>query len=126
MLKVIESLSKLYEVFYNNGYFLSDEDLADVQLHCDRMAKHYQILQLMALTEGNTLWKTTVKMHYVGAHMHDQAQLINPRYVQGYASESLVGTICEIFHSSQCGPFHRRVQKVAMLKYCTGLVLLWK
>ena len=56
--------------------------------------------------------------------MADQAELINPRYVQGYGSESLVGQICGIYEASQSGPFKRRIQWVCMLKYHTKMSYL--
>ena len=67
-----------------------------------------------------------VKTHYAVGHMSEQAALINPRFVQGYSSESLVGTICEIYGASQSGPFRAHIQKVCMLKYRTGLRYLWE
>ena len=64
-------------------------------------------------------------MHYLCAHLPMQAELVNPRYTQGYTSESMVGTACQIYTRSQSGPFHDRIQEVALVKYVTGLNILW-
>ena len=125
VLKVVESLSKVYEVLYNGGYFLSDDELTLLKHHLDRMAKHFQLLQVQSFDDGKARWKTTVKMHYVCAHLHTQAKLINPRHVQGYTSESLVDEICGIYAKSQSGPHHSRIQEVCLLKYRTAIKLLW-
>ena len=90
-----------------------------------RLGMHYQVLQVKSMEFGRTRWKSVPKTHYVVGHLVEQAELINPRVVQGYMSESLVGVICDIYKMSQSGPFKHRVQQVALMKYRTGLRLLW-
>ena len=126
ILKIINSLDCIYRIFYDGSCFLGESELASLREHLDRLARHYQHMQVLSLVAGKMRWKTTVKLHYVVAHLHAQAQLINPRFVQGYSSESLVGTICGIYSKSQSGPFHRTIQRVCLLKYRTGLKLLWE
>ena len=67
----------------------------------------------------------TMKLHYVAAHLASQADVINPRFVQSYASESMVGQICGVYKASCSGPYQPQAQRTAMHKYCTGLKLLW-
>ena len=126
MLKIVESLDGIYRIFYDGPCFLDASDLAKLREHLERLARHYQHMQVQSFAEGKLRWKSTIKLHYVAAHLHAQAQLINPRFVQGYSSESLVGTICGIYSKSQSGPFHRTIQRVSLLKYRTGLKLLWE
>ena len=64
------------------------------------------------------------KFHFFVGHLAEQASLINPVFVQGYSSESMVGTTAEIYAMSQHGPFHARIQRVVMQKYRFGLRLL--
>ena len=125
MLHLVEALARIYEIMYSGGYFLSQEELDELQANLARLGRHYQFLQMVALRENKQLWRTTTKLHYVVAHLHAQAQVINPRYVQGYSSDSLVGEICGLYAASQHGPFARTIQWTCMLKYCTGLKLLW-
>ena len=65
-----------------------------------------------------------MKVHYTCAHMLAQAEVINPRVVQGYASESMVGQICGLYKASRPGHTDH-VQRIAIAKYRTGLKLLW-
>ena len=125
MLKAAESLQACYDVLYGSGHFLDEGASASLNRHLTRLGQNYQLLALMAFREGKMRWKTVPKLHYVCAHLGDQARLINPRFVQGYGSESMVGRVCEVYAASQHGPFHARIQSVAMLKYRTGLQLLW-
>ena len=39
---------------------------------------------MLTFAEGKPRWKSTHKVHYIVAHVADQAALLNPRYVQGY------------------------------------------
>ena len=64
------------------------------------------------------------KLHFTLGHLAKQAELINPRWVQCYASESMVGTTSNIYGMSQNGPWKARAQKVVMTKYRVGLKLM--
>ena len=64
-----------------------------------------------------------MKLHYAVAHLGDQAATINPRFVQTYGSEGLVGKIATIYKKSQSGPFMRTHQQKILRKYTVGLAL---
>lgn len=125
MLKVVQSLQTLYDVFYGAGYFLTQEEKVLVAKHCNRLGMNYQVLAVAAMRAGSKLWKQTAKLHYCVGHLPDQSRLINPRYVQGYTSESMVGSMKEIYVKSMSGPHHKVVQHKFAHKYCTGLLLDW-
>jgi len=125
MLKVIASLADMYDIFYSASHFLTPTAQIKLRKACYRLGIHYQALQMLSLAAGDMFWKSSSKLHYTCAHLCEQAALVNPRAVQGYMSESLVGVICDIYKLSLSGPFHRRVQHVALLKYRTGLFFLW-
>ena len=125
MWKVVESLHIVMGIFEENSYFLPEAAAQKVEHHLTRLSQHYQMLQVLTMREEKTRWKTTVKGHYIGAHLAEQAKLINPRFVQGYRSESMVGRIGGIYGMSQSGPFHKNVQRVAMHKYRAGMHILW-
>ena len=63
------------------------------------------------------------KLHYAVAHLGSQALLINPRFVQTYGSEGLVGKICAIYKASLNGPYAAGLQQSIFEKYCTGMAL---
>ena len=125
ILKVISSLQDIYDVCYSSTSFLTPASQDKLRKACYRLGIHYQALQVLSLAAGDKFWKSSSKLHYTCAHLCEQAALVNPRTVQGYMSESLVGVICMIYHLSQGGPFHRRVQEIALLKYRAGLFYLW-
>ena len=63
------------------------------------------------------------KHHYVGGHLGAQAELVNPKFVQTYGSESLVGKICLIYKSSQNGPFAAGLQDKILSTYRLGMLI---
>ena len=125
MLKVVSSLQTAYDIMYGNGFFLSDGALTSLDKALTRMGQHYQWLALNAFDAKKSRWNCVPKLHYAAAHISEQAALINPRLVQGYANESMVGVVCSIYELSQSGPFRARVQHVSMLKYRIGVHLIW-
>ena len=125
MLKVVESLQAAYDVFSVNDSILEEGACAALQRHLTRLCQNYQVLEAMAHQDDKALWRSVPKLHDAGGHLAWQAQLVNPRHVQGYVSESMVGQLCAIYEMSQRGPFRRTVQRIAMQTYRLGLQLLW-
>lgn len=125
MLKVATSLQQAYDIMYREGPVMGEEACGNLQECLARFGRHYQMLALQAFQENKTRWKTMPKLHFVVAHLADQARLINPTWVQGYVSESMVGVVGHIYARSQSGPFRHGIQRVVMKKYRTGLHLLW-
>ena len=76
-----------------------------------------------ATREGKLLWKQQPKLHRVVGHLPVQTRLINPRVVQGYTSESMVGTMAGIYKKSMDGPHHKHVQHKFATKYCTAMLI---
>ena len=91
MLKVVKALDDIYNIVYSANTFLLAIDQEKLRKACGMLALHYQALQVSSFAAREMLWKSTPKHHYVCAHLPWQAALINPRTVQGYMSESLVG-----------------------------------
>ena len=104
--------------------FLKPSELEVLSGHIARLARHYQKLSTDAFTAGRSMWKHTMKFHFMVAHLSGQASLINPTWVQGYSGESMVGTTAQVYNMCQNGPFHAHIQEVVMAKYRLGLRLL--
>ena len=126
MLKVAESLMGAYNIFVGANTFLSADEAAALEKHLQKLGHHYQWLGVHAFQDEHLpRWKTVPKCHYVVGHLAWQAKLINPRWVQGYCSESMVGTLAEMYGKTATGPYHRTVQLATMTKYRMGMRLLW-
>ena len=125
MEKVVLALQTAIDIMYSAGHFLDDETWTALDKNLTRLGQHYQYLAVMEFKEGRMRWQTIPKLHCVSGQLAEQAALINPRHVQGYASESMVGEMCRIYNRCQSGPFERVIQRTVMRKYTTGLQLMW-
>ena len=111
-------------MFYNASYFLTEVELGVVTRSMERLGQNYQ--RLGVLMEGEMAWQARPKLHYAVAHLPRQAGLVNPRFVQTYGSEGMVGVIGNVYKSSQNGPYAAGIETTVMAKYRTGLVLSWR
>ena len=68
------------------------------------------------------LWNVTPKVHKM-QHVPLLATVLNPRCVQNYAEESLIGTCTAIWARSVRGRYSNVVQKTVLAKKLTGLML---
>ena len=125
MRKVVDSLQAAIDIMYEGAMILPDSEVVALCWHLTRFDQHYKALHDLAIEEETTRWKIVPTFHFVVAHLATQAELINPRYVQGHTSESMVGEVCQFYAQSQSGPFHAKIQEVVLLKYRTGFKLLW-
>ena len=66
------------------------------------------------------MWHVKPKHHYA-QHVGRQCELINPRRVQNYLDEGIVGVACGIYASSSNGPVGpARLQYTALVKLRVG------
>ena len=124
MSKVVESLDVLYQLMYGVGYWFSADQLTLFNKHCKRIGSNWQLLAFITARDLVRSWPQRPKLHYTIAHLPRQAALINPRHVQSYASESMVGRVSTIYTASMDGP-HKHLQSKVALKYWTGMLLAW-
>ena len=125
MYKCADSLAELYDILYNASCFLTREQVALVQHHCTRLGENYQTLAVLTMEAGARKWAIRPKLHYLIAHLPEQAKLINPVYCQGYRSESMVGKVTAIYKSCCDGPYEKGVQRKVATKYLCGLLMEW-
>ena len=90
-----------YEILYAGPCFLDDASLNELRAQLSRLGRHYQWLVVYAMNKGQTWWHIVPKLHVGLGHLGHQAALINPRFVQGYMSESMVGIVTTIMALSQ-------------------------
>ena len=122
-LKVAQSLSDAYELMYAANYFLTVDEQKKLDKLLHRMGVNWQLLAVLTCRGGAQKWKQPIKLHYAVGHLAQQATLINPRFVQCYGSEGLVGQFSNIWKTSQDGPFEATIQKKILGKYRTGMTI---
>ena len=124
VIQVFSHMCGFYAVMYAGGVFFTKEQLAQYRMHILTVGKYWMLLRDMSRMDECMEWYITPKVHAF-QHLAYQAELINPRYVQNDAEESLIGVLTRIYHNSANGPYKRTVQKVVLYKYFLYMVLLF-
>lgn len=125
MYKPIDSIDTLYAILYSGGCFLTDAEKSSFAYHCDRIGRHWQMLANLFALEARRNWPQRPKLQYAVGHLAKQARLVNPRFVQAYASESMVGRVATNYKASLDGPNRPIVQRKVAVKYLTGMLLAY-
>ncbi|CAJ1389098.1 unnamed protein product [Effrenium voratum] len=80
--------------------------------HTDLFLQHYVRCSKMCMEQGLLQWNVVHK-HHLLAHMADQAQFLNPKYVTTYTGETMVGFMASLEHACLNGtPGHIVPEKV--------------
>ena len=70
--------------------FLSGPEKDELK-HClIDLGEHFQLARHLSHCDGSLAWHVKYKVH-LPQHLYQQALLINPRFVQAYINESLIG-----------------------------------
>ena len=67
-------------------------------------------------------WRVTPKVHKL-QHIPLYSEVLNPRHVQNYSEESLIGTTARIWKGSMDGQYQKSAQSNVLLKRTVGLLL---
>ena len=79
--------------------------LNELRAQLSRLGRHYQWRAVYAMDKGQTKWHIVPKFHIVLGHLGHQSTLINPRFVQWYMSESMVGIVTTIMAMCMNWPY---------------------
>ena len=117
---ILREACHLDDILYNAGVFLTGPEKNELSVCLIDLGEHFQLARHLSQCAGTLAWHKKYKVH-LAQHLHQQALLINPRFVQAYINESLIGVFTKIWRASAKGPYQSKVQGTVMLKY---LVLL--
>ena len=113
---------EFYHILYTEGMFITDEGLAHLGIVTERFGCLYMRLREHARRGGLRLWKVTPKVHKM-QHVPLHASVLNPRCVQNYAEESLIGTCTKIWARSVKSRYRRVVQSNVLAKRLVALLV---
>ena len=119
---VAEGWDGYLRVIYGAKIILKHDELVNLERWVRQLNRCYMWLARHACSIGECRWALVPKHHYL-CEMMLQAHLINPRYVQCYKGESLVGRGCKFFRASMNGPFHATVQRTVLNRYVIALFI---
>ena len=103
--KIIQALCAVYQVLYNGGDVLSATEKAELHLYLKKLGKYHHMLRHHSASRGDMSFQIKPKAHY-GQHFHEIA--VNPRIIQNYRCEGLLGRIVRIWKKTSVA--HTRPQ----------------
>ena len=81
-----------------------------------------QALRELSRVRGHKFWQITPKVHMI-MHLSSFPGKLNPRFVQNYQEESLIGTTARIWARSAQGRYRRTIQKTVLIKKMVALMV---
>ena len=121
-MQLATDLVAFYEILYATGRLLSDEELGRFKEVCERFGTNYQALREHSRVVELLHFKVTPKVHKM-QHLPLLSEVLNPRWVQNYCEESLVGTCTKIWGKSVSGRHQGTAQRNVLTKKIVGLTL---
>ena len=118
---IIDTLVKSYDVFYSEPMFMSDDAIRDLRRLLGEFGVLFMHLREHARLEGELAWQIKPKVHKM-QHLASLSMVINPRFVQNYGEESLIGTTTRVWKKSMYGRYANHVQSNILVKRITGLL----
>ena len=95
---VLESLELMYQLIDSGVMHFSSKQSQQYRKATDRLLQHYTKCCKMCMELNFYQWNLVHK-HHLAAHMPDQADFINPKYLTTYAGETMVGFISSLSHA---------------------------
>jgi hypothetical protein len=112
----MSGLCHIYEIIYSAGFFFTAAELKELDDTVLAVGIRHQFLRHLSDLRGDLMFQVTPKVHIM-QHTASQSALVNVRWLQNYAEESMIGVITRIWHASAAGPYQKRIQKTTLLKW---------
>lgn len=120
--RIFDCLFEIEHIMYSASYFFTADEHARFEEAFFRLGENWMYLRNASRLARVDAWQVSPKVH-LAMHLPYQARLINPRFVQCYSEESLVGKITKMWHATAHGPYKRGMQISCLMRYWTGLEL---
>ena len=116
--KMLATLDEFDRLLYSSGMFLTTEEKTKLSSIVLSFGVNFQYVHLHS--DGDLVFAVSPKVHYM-QHFPMQARLINPRFVQNYMEEGLMGKVQKIWEASVSGPYRNTVQKTVLMKLIVAM-----
>ena len=120
--QTLASLVKIYDVMYQSDTFLTPEAVVDLRAACVSFGEGYMRLRELSRRSGVLAFGMKPKVHKV-QHLPFMSESINPRNVQCYSEESLMGSCVKTWKGTSHGRYKGTAQKVVLIKRVTAVIL---
>ena len=124
VLRLLAAQCHMYNLLYNSGILLSDEEYNDFSKSCKLFLQEYTFLGQQALQNHILMWSVVPKHHYL-AHLSQTAKWLIPRWTWCYGGEDMVGKISGLAHACTSGTGSVDIQSKVMDKYRLARHISW-
>ena len=119
---ITESLDNLYAALYDSAMFLSEDTERRVQDACTSLGLCFMRLRESMRRLGKLYFRITPKVHR-WMHIPMYCSVLNPRWVQNYAEESLMGSVSLVYQRAMRGKYMDLVQRDVLVRRNLALLL---
>ena len=121
--KLLKALSRILEIIWEGNIFLSQSDLRQLAKQTIVFADHFMLLADLARINHTLDFKVSPKVHQM-QHIPSQATFMNPRFLQNYMEESMIGCLAQMYRGARNGPSSELgIQRTVLIKYLIGIQL---
>lgn len=120
VIKVFDALYEIEQIMYSSDMFLSDIQKSEFSAQFLIVGEAWMFLRSESRLARVDAWQIKYKCHAF-LHLPSQADLINPRFVQVYAEESLMGKVTRVWKACARGPYAPTVQHSVLSRIWSGL-----
>ena len=118
-------LQEFYEIWYAEPLFMSENAIARIRHVCVDFGMHFQLLREYCREKHIFAFNVKPKVHNM-QHIPMICEVINPRFIQCYGEESLIGTTTNFWKRSMNGRYNHLVQKSVLAKRYLGLLVTFE
>ena len=122
VIQMADDLVELYRILYSAGRFLTADEVRRLRDVCLSFGRGFQYMREYSRLNSECWFNVKPKVHKM-QHLPMMAEALNPRYVQNYSEESLIGTSTKIWARSVAGRYKRGVQRTVLAKKAVALLL---
>ena len=101
---------------------MSEDAIARIRRVCVDFGMHFQLLKEYCRENHIFAFNVKPKVHNM-QHTPMICEVINPRFIQCYGEESLIGTTTKVWKRSMNGRYKKNVQKSVLAKRNLGLLM---
>ena len=119
---ILNGLTEFYEILYGGQLFLDDDEVARLRAVILDIGRRAMRLRAWGRHNNTFVFNVKPKWHKM-QHLPMYASALNPRHVECYLEESLIGAICRIWHRAMRGNYMIDAQSNVLIRRTLGLLL---
>ena len=102
--------------------FLDEPSLEELNVSCENIGVCIMRLREAMKLRGKLYFRISPKTHRL-QHLPLYAEVLNPKWVQNYMEESLMGAVARVYQRAMRGVYYQDIQANILVRRTLGLLL---